>query len=302
MSTTESPMTVTSIAPWFGAKRTLAPRIVAELGDHRAYWEIFCGSMAVLMAKPPASMETVNDLHDDLINLARCLQHRVEGPKLYRKSRRVLCSQAEFEQFAAIVKEELAPLQSAMVGIHPGRALAYFVTSWLGMNGVAGLRSNHISFSRRYTKNGGHSAKRFAGAVDSIPAWRRRLRAVTVLSSCGIELAEKIEDAEGVVIYADPPYLVKGAKYLHDFEDGFMGPNDHERLATALRRFKKTRVVVSYYAHPGLAAMYPGWTVVDVATTKSLVSSGRRDEGNDIKAPEVLLINGPSLTKGVDRG
>jgi DNA adenine methylase len=40
-------MPIKAIAPWFGGKRTLAPRITAELGAHRAYWEPFCGSMAV---------------------------------------------------------------------------------------------------------------------------------------------------------------------------------------------------------------------------------------------------------------
>ena len=28
------------LAPWFGSKRTLAPQIVAALGEHNAYWEV----------------------------------------------------------------------------------------------------------------------------------------------------------------------------------------------------------------------------------------------------------------------
>ncbi len=50
---------ITAIAPWFGSKRTLAPEIVRRLGLHRAYCEPFCGSMAVLLAKPPCSFELV---------------------------------------------------------------------------------------------------------------------------------------------------------------------------------------------------------------------------------------------------
>lgn len=87
---------ITSLVPWFGSKRRLASRIVAELGDHRAYWEPVCGSMATLLSKPRASQETVNDLHGDLINLARCVQHAGVGPRLYRRLRRVLCSDAEY--------------------------------------------------------------------------------------------------------------------------------------------------------------------------------------------------------------
>lgn len=290
-------MPIKAIAPWFGGKRTLAPRIVAELGPHRAYWEPFCGSMAVLLAKEPSTFETVNDLHDDLINLARCIQHPQVGPRLYRQLRRVILDERAFNESGQRVRDELPPLQRCNVGIHPRRAFDYFVTSWFGRNGVAGSSSYNAHFCRRYTKNGGHAGTRWKSAVDSIPAWRRRLRSVTVLSMDGIELLSRIEDAAGVVIYADPPYLVKGAKYLHDFRDGFMGhENDHERLADVLRRFKKTRVVVSYYEHPGLAALYPRWTRVECPTTKALVSSGRRDAGNNVIAPEVLLINGPSYT------
>jgi hypothetical protein len=41
-------MPIKALAPWFGGKRNLAPLIVAELGEHRCYWEPFCGSMAGL--------------------------------------------------------------------------------------------------------------------------------------------------------------------------------------------------------------------------------------------------------------
>ena len=112
---------------------------------------------------------------------------------------------------------------------------------------------------------------------------------MSILSADGSELCEKIEDAAGTVIYADPPYLVKGCKYKHDFD--WLA---HRRLAKALTRFQKTRVVVSYYQHPDLASMYPGWTVRDCTMTKSLVSQGRRDKENNTVSPEILLINGES--------
>ena len=45
---------IKAIAPWFGGKRSMAPMIADVLGDHRAYWEPFCGSMAVLFATKPS--------------------------------------------------------------------------------------------------------------------------------------------------------------------------------------------------------------------------------------------------------
>ncbi len=72
-------MEIKALAPWFGSKRTLAPRIVEAIGKHTVYWEPFAGSMAVLFSKPQVSAETVNDLHGDLVNLARCIQQVAIG-------------------------------------------------------------------------------------------------------------------------------------------------------------------------------------------------------------------------------
>ncbi len=274
---------ITGLAPWFGAKRTLAPRIVEEFGRHRVYWEPFCGSMAVLLAKAPCAMETVNDLHGDLVNLARVIQSPVDGPKLYRRLRRVLLCETLFWEAAETIRRDIpkAPID---------RAFDYFITAWFGRNGVAGTAEYNSHFSVRYTYRGGHAATRGRNAVASIPAWRRRLANVTILSRCGIGICERIADERGSVIYADPPYLEKGSTYTHDFSEG-----DHERLAAVLRQFRRARVVVSYYDHPQLTELYPGWTVRRVPTVKSLVSQGRRDGENKVQAPEVLLINGPSL-------
>ncbi len=166
------------------------------------------------------------------------------------------------------------------------RAYDYFVCAWNGRNGVAGTQSYNQGFCRRFTKNGGHAAKRFMSAVESVPSWWERLRGVTILNADGFELLSRIEDAHGIAIYCDPPYLVKGAKYVHDFKS-----EDHERLAELLRRFKKTRVVVSYYEHERLASLYPSWQKQYIEVTKSLVNQGMRDKSGATKATEVLLSN-----------
>ncbi len=150
---------------------------------------------------------------------------------------------------------------------------------------MAGSRGG-CNFSVRYTSKGGQPGTRWESAVQSIPAWRRRLAAVTILSECGLALCEKIEDLAGTVIYCDPPYLVKGEKYVHDFTSA-----EHVRLAAALCRFTRTRVVVSYYEHPRLAELYPGWQKVPLAVSKAMANMGRRHQSGAIPAPEVLLIN-----------
>ena len=294
-------MKIKALAPWFGGKRNLAPRIVAELGEHRVYWEPFCGSMAVLLAKPQCVMETVNDLHAGLVNLARVIQHPTLGAMLYRQLRRTLMCEDIFNDASQEAREDEKRgfvqriLDDGILPTDSDRLLCaydYFVTSWLGRNGCAGQAHGKTgSYCVRYTANGGHAAKRWNSVIRSIPAWRKRMASVTILNRDGFDLLGRIDDAERTAIYVDPPYLVKGAKYLHDFEQ-----QDHVRLADCLRRFKKARVVVSYYEHPDLAALYPGWSKISIEVSKA-ISHGNRRGGNQTRATEVLLINGPSITR-----
>lgn len=287
---------ITAISPWFGSKRNLAPEIVAELGEHRVYWEPFCGSMAVLMVKPACLMETVNDLHGDLVNLARVIQHDELGPRLYRRLRRSLMSE--------VLHREAAE-RHASRGYLDARdldapdleaAFDYFLCSWNGRNGVAGTQSYNQVFCRRFTAKGGHASKRWASVVDSIPAWRRRIRNVTILCDDAFGLLPRIDDSRGTSIYCDPPYLEKGAKYVHDFT-----PADHQKLAEQLGRFRYARVVVSYYEHPALAELYPGWTKRQIEVSKAMANQGQRGK-SDSRALEVLLMNGPSYARDPQRG
>lgn len=281
---------ITAVAPWFGGKRTLGTTIAAEFGDHRAYWGLCCGSLAVEFAKEPATMETCIDMHGDLTNLAFVLQDETSAADLYGRLARTILSREIFLMSADVIRNEAPPAGRAPRDV--GRAYHYFVTSWFGRNGVAGTGNYNSGVCVRYTKNGGHAATRFTSAVESMPWWHHRMRTMTILRDSIFAHLPRIEDAAKVVIYVDPPYLKKGAKYLHDFE-----ASHHVQLANELQRFKKTRVVVSYYEDPQLADLYPGWTKVRLKANKSLVNQGMRDKGGAVEAPEVLLINGDSFTQ-----
>lgn len=284
-------MKIKAIAPWFGGKRTMAPLIVEELGKHTQYFEPFCGSMAVLFAKEPSRQETVNDLHGDLINLARVMQHEILGARLYRRLRR-----------APLSDDILTECRQAMLcdwgseKLDIDRAFAFFVLSWMGRNGEAGL--DHVERSGRlcvrWTANGGDPAVRFRGTVESIPGFRRRMRNLTILRRDAFEIIPKFANVVGCSIYVDPPYIKKSDRYMHDFEGGFMGSaDDHARLRDCLCRFTKSRVVVSYYDHPRVRELYAGWTFVDHSRAKHTSNAS----GGNGKAPEVLIINGPSYAK-----
>lgn len=286
-------MKISSTLPYFGCKRNLAAAIVEQLGPHRCYWEPFCGSCAVLFSKPKGTYETVNDLHRDLINLTLCLQDEAKAYQLYARTSQLL------------FHEELLPMARAMLTerkLEPGeidvnRAYWYLVFSWMGLNGISGIPINHAgTFAVRYSANGGNGATRWQSVCESIPDWHRRLVGVQILSRDAFELLGRIQDEKGTAIYADPPYITKGAKYVHDFQE-----DDHRRLAELLHRFRKCRVVVSYYSHPLLRELYSDWTVIPVKTAKALVNSGKREKGR-VEAPEVLLVNGAEYFDGGEMG
>lgn len=314
---TDTPeMTVRAIAPWFGGKRTMAPFIVTELGKHTQYFEPCCGSMAVLFSKEPSQKETVNDLHRDLINLARVLQNRSTAEDLYDRLCRLLFSEDALEradEYMATV-----PLQAEC---DVERAYHYFIGSWMARNGTAGTARMDYQIAVRWTKNGGSPTVRWNNALESIPAWHLRLRNVVILCRDMFNIIDRFEDVAGTAIYVDPPYVAitrsgfmgnkagkngRNSEYLHEFRhDDPMFGNDHQRLATELRAYKKARIVVSYYDCPEVRKLYDGWTFVSHMRMKHLPEaynsfkniSRTRDEplkAKKVAAPEVLIINGAS--------
>lgn len=293
-------MKVKAIAPWFGGKRTLGSDIVAELGNHTQYFEPFCGSMAVLFAKDPSQKETVNDLHGDLINLARVIQNESLAERLYDRLQRTLFSEG-------LLDDARLHMDTPSSDDPVDSAYWYFLASWMGRNGTAGTERIDYQIAVRWTKGGGSPTVRFRNAVDSIPAWHERLRNVVILRRNAFDILDRFEDVVGTAIYADPPYHAatrgdavkdgRGGRYLHEFKHGgegmFEASDDHTKLRDILCAYKRARVVISYYDHPIIREMYAGWTFVEKTMQKNLhAQNGRGARAKE--APEVLIINGPS--------
>jgi len=300
---------ITALAPWFGGKRTLAPAIVQELGPHTQYFEPFCGAMSVLFAKPPSQKETVNDLHGDLVNLARVVQEEAVAARLYDRLQRVLVCEALLEDARARLQ---SPPEDPLE-----RAYWYFLASWAGRGGTAGTERLDYQIAVRWTCRGGSPTVRWQNAVESLPAWHRRLRGVVILCRDAFEILDRFEDAPETAIYADPPYAPEtrtgapgskaggSGRYLHEFnhrpQDLLGSPDDHGRLRDLLAAYRRARIVVSAYDCPRYRDLYAGWTFVEHYRLKSLhaqnvrgqTSLGRGDP--HAEGPEVLILNGPSL-------
>lgn len=287
----KSEIKIGALAPWFGCKRTLASKIIAEFGPHDCYWEPMCGSCAVLMAKEPVQAETVCDLHGGITCVARTLADPRAALDVYRRLAGVIACE-EYWRECVINCTDSSPDPDYP---DPIWASDYIVASWLARNGMAGTDSAMTSFATRFSATGGSTACRWRSVVDSIPAWHQRLRNVTILNRDCFEVIERIDDANGTVIYVDPPYVAEGGRYDHAFAG-----IDHERLSDALKRFRRARVLVSYYADPLISTLYDGWHCLTLDTPKFLAKAGQRDATGDCPtAPEILLINHPRIEDGM---
>ena len=275
-------MKIKSLVPWYGSKRTLAPRIIKQFGPHTTYVEPFAGSLAVLLAKEPARHEVVSDLHADLINLLRVLCDRESAERLH-----VFLSLVPYCE--TLYLEAVERLRSSIDSDPILRARDYMLASWQGINGLAGT-DRKVTFARRSTASGGNGPIRWRGVCDSIPYWHERVNRVEFHQRDAFQTLEMIRDEPGTVVYCDPPYLSEtrcdNAKYVHDFS-----AEDHQRLASALKRFTKARVVVSYYRNPTTDLIYDGWKCVDYIGRKNMSNVGVTPS-KELNAQECVYVNG----------
>ncbi len=222
---------------YFGAKTAIA----AALPPHEHYVEPYCGSLAVLLAKRPARMETVNDLDCDIVTFWRVL--RDHPAALERACALTPHSRAAYAAACEPAGDDLERARRVWVKLTQGRAGSLLPTGW--------------RFSQ--DPDGGHSGKtsHVSGYVRRIAPAAVRLAAVTLECRPALEVIQAYGRHPGVLIYADPPYLGStrtGGRYRHEMT----GEADHRTLAAALHRCRAA-VVLSGYDSPLYDGLYTGW-------------------------------------------
>ncbi|HCE0841718.1 DNA adenine methylase [Acinetobacter baumannii] len=68
-----------SFSGWLGGKSQLARTIIELMPEHKTYVEVFGGAGWVLFKKSPSTVEVINDVNDDLINLYRVLKFHFDA-------------------------------------------------------------------------------------------------------------------------------------------------------------------------------------------------------------------------------
>ncbi len=259
---------------YYGGKTTLASRIAGLLPPHRHYVEPFAGSLAVLLAKPPSLMETVNDLDGHLMTFWRVLRDRPD--ELMRVCALTPHSRAEHQAaYDLDGTDELERARRVWVCLTQGRGNALRKTGWRhfqdpGRRGPTSMPDYLTSYVERMRG----SAARLAG--------------VSLEQRDALDLIADYGRHSEVCIYADPPYLGStrsSRQYLVEMSH----PEEHEALAQALRDCLAS-VVLSGYDSPLYAGLYEGWHRLEIPT---YTGRGNHSEQRNDRQNEVLWSNRP---------
>ena len=229
------------------------------------FCEPFGGSGAVLINRPPAPVETYNDLDSEVANFFHHL--RDHGDELIR-----LISLTPFS------REELVKAcrpEPGLSGIE--RARRFFVRACKTGRGLAQTSSEgrwaHCVLTSRAGMAG--AVSRWLGSVEGLAQIVQRLQRVQIENAPAIEVIRRYDSSE-TLFYCDPPYPheARGDSKAYGYE---MTDGEHEELADVIRSAKGA-VAVSGYRCPLMDRLYRDWIRVDANTRLCNSSKGERTE------------------------
>jgi DNA adenine methylase len=265
---------VKSPVPYFGSKQALSAWIVGMLPPHEHYVEPFCGSLAVLLAKPPSRMETVNDLDRGLVSFWRILRDRPD--ELARACALTPHSRAEFEDaYAEDAPNELEAARRVWVRLTQSRSGTLRRVGW-----------------RYYVNPSGSSASMpgyLDGYRDRLAPAAERLMRVSLECRPALEVIASYGAQPECLLFIDPPYL--GSTRGRNYRCEMPSEAEHRELAEALWDCSAT-VVLSGYPSPLYDELYEGWH-----REQSSASTGNGRAGEQART-EVLWSNRPLGAQG----
>ncbi|OFB37945.1 DNA methyltransferase [Mycolicibacterium sp. (ex Dasyatis americana)] len=259
---------------YYGGKTRLAPKIAALLPHHEHYIEPFAGSLAVLLAKQPSRMETVNDLDGDLMTFWRVLRERPE--QLARACALTPHSRAEYLAQREASTEDLDDVECARliwIKLSQGRSGTLQSTGW-----------------RNYVDPAGCSVgmpRYLDGYVERMAACAERLHRVSLECRPALEIVKQYGAFANCCLYIDPPYLGTtrtrgGGTYRHEMREH----DEHLELIWELMGCQAS-VVLSGYPSDLYDDALASWDRIDIST----MTGQSRGEGRG--RTEVLWSNRP---------
>lgn len=222
------------------------------------YLEPFVGSGAVFFNKNPGSVETINDLDSNIVNLFRVLRN--DPDELRRVLQLTPYSREEYDLSFEPCDDPLEKARRYMVRTTQAIGAKMFNDEKCGWR-------NH-----KQMKIGGAACK-WGGITDTIDAAATRLRGdtthlVQIEHTDAMELIQRY-NYQDVLMYLDPPYVLgtrHGKLYRHEMTDA----NQQDMLEVIAD--SKAHIVISGYESDLYNDALKGWKK---DSTKSQTTSGK---------------------------
>lgn len=262
-------MTTQRIRPlirWAGGKSRLLKHLL-PLPEHTAYVEPFAGGLAVLLAKSRSTIEVVNDLNGDLVNLYRCVQFHPEA--IIQEVQWTLNSRRNLQDFLA--QPGLTDLQRA--------------ARWLVRN-KTGFGTSMTSYGVSRTSGGSATGSR-ENVQKAIRDLSARLDKVSV-ENLSYERMLRLYDAPGTLFFMDPPYYQSDASCY----DGW---NEAEMTQFAERVLQlKGDWIVTLDDSKLTRQLFKGWTITPIKT----VNGARNRAQGTTTFGEIIVRKQPAPRSG----
>lgn len=202
---------------YYGSKWRLSPWILQHFPPHTTYVEPFGGGAAVLLRKPPSTLEVYNDLSGDTVNFFAQLRDHTDA--LVRAIELTPYARAEFLQAIS------APGSSALE-----QARRFYIEHQQGWGG----RKSRPSWRYQHTNTRGKSVVADWNQVNHLYAIAGRLKQVFIECDDAVRVIERF-DTPHTLFYLDPPYLPDTRSRFDHGYDHEMTDADHEALLQQIR-------------------------------------------------------------------
>lgn len=251
------------ILNYVGSKWNLSKWILNQMPEHEVYLEPYFGSGAILFNKSRTSIETVNDIDGNIVNLFKVI--REQPGELVRAVELTPYSRQEYLHSFKTLQDELSEVE---------RARVFLVRCWMARGGKT---SDRTGWRHNVNPSTINAVPDWLGVPETIKEATERLQGVQIENTDAVELIEKY-NREDCLIYADPPYLLETRTKRHYTNE--MTIEQHESLLQSLINHSGF-VMLSGYDNDLYNDTLTGWA----KTTKMATT----DAAN--KRQEVLWLN-----------
>ncbi len=235
---------------WLGGKTKLRPTIINCMPQHSCYVEVFAGSATVFFGKPPTRNEIINDIHGELVNLAKVISGTYFDDDIWQEFvhyvRTMPASRQAFQEWQKWEDEKLDQLNYAQ------RAFVYYYCIKKGFSSV---------------KAGGYEASPFSSSRYNMNTDFERFCNRFRQSNAQIEnmdfrsLFKKYNQPKGprkispVLFFCDPPYFVADDTNYYEHVFNHQDHMDFKKCCDEVHE-NDNRFLITYDDCPEVTELY----------------------------------------------